>query len=288
MTSSVQARLALGALSVLTACSVAPEEPAGDSWAGPQGTWREVFRDDFDGPAGSAPAPATWNATVNGRPDNGEQEYYTDRASNLALDGAGNLLIQAHSEHYAYAAGLTSTQPYTSGRLDSRGHLQPTYGRIEARIQLPKGKGLWPAFWLLGQNIDRVGWPQCGEIDVFELHGSAPSSISGSLHGPGYSGNGALTHDYRLDSGTFADDFHVFALEWTAQGMRWLVDERVFHARTKQGLSELGKAWVFDQPVFIILNLAVGGFFDGSPDSSTAFPAEMRVDYVKVSELVPN
>ena len=278
----------LGAFPLLSACSVPPPESTGDDWAGPQGTWQQVFVDNFDGPAGSAPDAASWNETVDGSPDNGEQEYYTARASNLALDGTGNLVIQAQSEHYAYAAGLTSTQPYTSGRMDTKGLVQPTYGRIEARIKLPSGKGLWPAFWLLGQNIDQVHWPNCGEVDIFEMRGSAPSTISGSLHGPNYSGTAALSVDYTLDSGSFAGDFHVYALEWTADGMRWLVDEHVFHTRTKQGMADIGKTWVFDQPVFIILNLAVGGFFDGNPDSSTPFPSQMLVDYVKVSKLVPN
>jgi beta-glucanase (GH16 family) len=288
MTRSSRIFAALGALSLLAGCSVPPPASTGDDWAGPQGTWQEVFRDDFEGPAGSAPDSASWNETVNGKPDNGELEYYTNRPSNLALDGAGNLVIQAQSEHYAYATGLTSTQPYTSGRLNTQGHVQPQYGRIEARIKLPKGKGLWPAFWLLGQNIDQVGWPDCGEVDILEMRGSSPSSISGSMHGPNYSGTAALSVDYGLPSGSFADDFHVFALEWTADGMRWLVDEHVFHSRTKQGMADIGKTWVFDQPVFIILNLAVGGFFDGDPDSATVFPSQMLVDYVKVSKLVPN
>jgi len=269
-------------------CGQVPPDGTGNDWPALNGTWTEVFKEDFNGPASSAPSGATWNVNVNGRPDNQEKEYYTDRPTNVSLDGNGNLVITAQSEHYAYAAGVTSGQPYTSGRLDTRGHQQPQYGRIEARIKLPSGKGLWPAFWMLGQNIDTVHWPNCGEIDILEMAGSTPNTISGSAHGPGYSGNNAFTKKFTLGSGNFSDDYHVFAFEWTADAMRWLVDEQEFHVRTKAAVEAGGATWVFNQPMFIILNLAVGGFFDGDPDANTKFPAQMLVDYVKISTLTPN
>jgi beta-glucanase (GH16 family) len=220
-------------------------------------------------------------------PYNKELEYYTTRPDNLMLDGNGNLVITARSEFFVDLNGVKSTQPYTSGRLDTHGHVEPLYGRIEARIKVPAGKGLWPAFWLLGKNIDTVNWPACGEVDILEMRGSAPNVITGSLHGPGYSDTTPFHDNFTLPSGTFADDFHVFALEWTAEGMRWLVDEQPFSWRTPQGMSAAYQTWIFDQPVYIILNLAVGGIYDGDPNASTPMPAQMLVDYVKVSTLVP-
>lgn len=289
MNRSLKGFFVTGALALaFGACSQPPPESTGDEWAGPQGTWQQVFLDDFNGPAGSSPDAMSWTEEVNGKPDNAEEEYYTNRPSNVALDGNGNLVIQALSEHYAYATGLVSTQPYTSGRIDTQGHVETTYGRIEARIKLPAGKGMWPAFWLLGDNISTVGWPACGELDILEEAGSDPSTVNGSMHAPGYSGTGALTAAYTLESGTFADDYHVFALEWTADGMRWSVDGHIYHTRTKAGMASIGKTWIFDHPVYVILNLAVGGMYDGNPDSSTQFPSQMLVDYVKISKLIPN
>jgi len=280
--------LALVSAGIAVSCSTPPPNPQGDEWAGPQGTWQQMFFDDFNGPAGSSPNAASWNLEVNGRPANAEQEYYTSRPSNLALDGNGNLVIQALQEHYAYATGLMSNQPYTSGRLNTKSKVETTYGRIEARIKLPTGKGMWPAFWMLGTNYDSVGWPGCGEIDIMELAGSEPNKVNGSLHAPGYSGVGALTGSFQLDSGDFGDDFHIFAVEWAPDGIRWLVDEQPYEARTVAGIQSLGEKWIFNHPFDVILNLAVGGNYDGDPDSSTQFPAQMLVDYVKVSSFVPN
>ncbi len=280
--------LALISAGSAVSCSTPPPNPQGDVWAGPQGTFQQVFLDDFNGPAGSSPDATSWNLEVNGRPANDEQEYYTSRPDNVALDGNGNLVITALQEHYAYATGLTSTQPYTSGRLNTSGKVETTYGRIEARIKLPTGKGMWPAFWMLGDNYSTVGWPACGEIDIMELAGSDPNKVNGSLHAPGYSGVGALTGSYVLDSGTFGDDFHVFAVEWAPDGIRWLVDEVPYEAHTVAGVNSLDEKWIFDHPFNVILNLAVGGNYDGNPTSSTQFPAQMLVDYVKVSKFVPN
>jgi beta-glucanase (GH16 family) len=274
-------------LACLAGCSNPPPEAGPDFWAGPNGTWQAVYREDFNGPSGAAADASSWNENVTAAPFNKELEYYTNRPDNLMLDGVGNLVITARSEYFVDASGLTSTQPYTSGRLDTHNHVEPLYGRIEARIKLPAGKGLWPAFWLLGKNIDTVKWPDCGEIDILEMAGSAPSSITGSLHGPGYGDTTPFHGDFTLPSGTFADDFHVFALEWTADGMRWLVDEQPFAWRTPQGLANQYSTWIFDQPMYIILNLAVGGIYDGAPNASTPMPSQMLVDYVQVSKLVP-
>jgi beta-glucanase (GH16 family) len=265
-------------------CSLPPDPPKEDFWAGPVtgSTWKEVFRDDFEGASGTQPNPAYWNLEVVPAPYNGEEQYYTNRPENVALDGTGNLVITALREALPDGNG----QPYTSGRINTKGHFEPTYGRIEARVKIPAGKGLWPAFWMLGGDIDRVGWPACGEADIIEIGGSTPGRITGSLHGPVYNGTDALHQSYTKPSGGYDDDFHVYALEWTAQGMRWLIDEQPFAWRTPEGLREERYTWVFDKPMFVILNLAVGGIYDGAPNGSTPFPSRMLVDYVKVSTLV--
>jgi beta-glucanase (GH16 family) len=262
-------------LACVAGCSVVPKGN-NDDWV-PQGTWVEVWRDDFDGVLGAAPDPTNWRVVTIGNPPNGELEYYTDRRDNSFLDGDGHLVLRALSENYM-------GRLYTSAKLDSRGLQENTYGRFEARIQLPAGPGLWPAFWLLGSI---GGWPACGEIDIMENGGSKPTVIRGTLHGPQYFGGEGLTKQHLLTSGTFADGFHVFAVEWTHDGIRWLVDEESFEVHLRSEMEALGKTWVFDAPFHMILNLAVGGAFDGPPTSETPFPSDMSIDYVKVSRLDP-
>ena len=157
------------------------------------------------------------------------------------------------------------------------------YGRIEARIQIPRGQGLRPAFWMLGDNIAQVGWPDCGEIDIMENIGKEPRRVHGTVHGPGYSGVQGITGAYDLVGGAnaFADDFHVFAIEWDADSIRWYVDDVRYQTFTPRNLP--GR-WVYEHPFFIILNVAVGGYWPGSPDSTTVLPQTMRVDYVRVYE----
>jgi|SRR5215471_13470190 len=284
------ATASLAAASLFTgavACNDAPGGSTGDDgWTAPHGTWMETFRDDFDGAAGSAPDPATWNVMVSATNANNECESYTNSRDNSFLDGEGHLILQALRQPGTPIR--TSCPPgstFTSARLDTRGHLAPQYGRIEARIQLPAGAGLWPAFWMLGTGPGR--WPNIGEIDVMEERGSTPNTIVGSVHGPEYFGAGALSRVFALPAGTFAEDFHLFAFEWTADGMRWLVDDTAYHTRTRAGMESLGDTWVFDQPFYILLNLAVGGSFGGNPNSSTPFPAQMVIDYVRVLAQSP-
>ncbi len=266
-----------------------PPVSLGDDWAGPRGRWVEVWRDDFEGPSNSAPDASRWNVEVRPQGQNQEQDYDTDRRENSFLDGSGNLVIKAYRENFVDGSGRPSSQPYTSARLNTKGHFEQTYGRFEAKIRLPSGKGLWPAFWLLGSNIGDVGWPNCGEIDILEMAGSEPYRVDASLHGPGYAGTGALTRSFDLpNEEPFANAFHTFTFEWTSDGMRWLLDGEVFHVRTPGGLAEVERDWVFDHPFYLIINLAVGGLYDGSPDSSTVFPAEMAIDYISVSQLEPD
>lgn len=243
-------------------------------------SWKLVWQDEFDGAPGQAPNPGTWSADLGTDWGNQQLEYDTDRAENVSLDGEGHLVLTALRESYRGSA-------YTSARLLTQGKLELRYGRVEARIKLPAGQGLWPAFWLLGANFKEVGWPACGEIDIMELKGQDPLTVYGSLHGPGYSGEAALTRSYRLPGPAgFDEDFHVFAMEWDEGLVALEVDGEVYHVVSRSDLPA-GTRWVFDQPFFILLNLAVGGNFVGAPDASTSFPQRMVVDYVRVFEREP-
>ncbi len=243
--------------------------------------WKLVWHDEFDGAAGNKPDPAYWTYDLGaGGWGNDELQYYTDRAENASLDGKGSLVIKAIQFADPKASGLgCATCLYSSARLVTRGLNNFTYGMIEARMRLPSGQGLWPAFWLLGANIDQVGWPQSGEIDVMENKGSLPGVVRGSLHGPGYAGSSAFSQVYYLPRGKFPDDFHVFTVEWNAAEIRWYVDGQQYYSVAK---SDLSGRWVFDHPFYLILNLAVGGTFAGPPGRSTDFPQSLRVDYVRV------
>jgi beta-glucanase (GH16 family) len=265
-----------------TACNSPPEDvdptSGKDISSAEFGPWQVVWKDDFDGPAGTPPDARRWGYDIGGSGwGNRQLEFDTDSPENAQLDGSGALVITALKKRMANNA-------YTSARLTTKGKFEQTYGKFEARIKLPRGKGIWPAFWLLGNDIATVGWPACGEIDIMELRGSEPSEVHGSLHGPGYSGGDALSQSLQLaaDAGTFADDFHVFTLEWNEARLRWSVDGKAYHERTKQIVDANG-GWVFDHPMFVILNLAIGGTYDGDPDATTTFPQHMVVDYVSVS-----
>jgi len=279
--------LALAVCSLLySGCNAPPPMPE-DHWDGPKGTMRETFRDEFDGAMGSAPNPLYWRPLEKEMNWNDEMQHYTAERKNSYLDGAGHLVIEGHKESYLKPDGTFSSQPYTSARLETVGLVEQAYGRFEARVWLPKGTGLWPAFWILGNDYSTVDWPECGEIDILELAGSEDNKIHGTMHGPGYSGAAGLSRSFDLETGSFADGFHTFAIEWAPDGMRWLVDGQPYHSRTPDGMDYVGKRWVFDHPMYIILNLAIGGIYDGPPDESTVFPARMVIDYVSVSALDP-
>jgi beta-glucanase (GH16 family) len=238
--------------------------------------WNLVWWDEFDGPAGSAPDNTKWNVIVAGNNPNNELEYYTDRPQNVSLDGQGDLLLTARQESYMGAN-------YTSGRLDTANKFQQTYGLFEARAKLPTGQGFWPAFWVLGNNVNQIGWPACGEIDIMENVGRAPTQNYGALHGPGYSGGSDFVTVYNLPGG-YSSDFHVFDIQWEQNVIRWYVDGNLYETRTPADLaSRAGNLmWVYDHPFYVILNLAVGGDFPGSPNGSAPFPQSLTVDYVRV------
>jgi len=266
-------------------CST-PPEPTVETWVEPSNGWVEVWRDDFDGPANAAPDATHWNVEIRPSGQNEELDYDTDDRKNSFVDGDGHLVIRALKERYVDSSGVQSAQPFTSARLNTQSKVEQQYGRFEARIKLPAGgKGVWPAFWLLGNDVHDTGWPSCGEVDILEMRGSRPTIIDSSLHGPGYSGGNSYHHFYQLTNGSYGDAFHVFTFEWTPEGVRWLVDGNEFYSKSASSVARGGQRWVYDHPFFIILNLAIGGIFDGDPDASTSFPQEMQVDYVSVSKL---
>jgi beta-glucanase (GH16 family) len=243
------------------------------------GDWVLTWSDEFDGPDGSTPDPKKWTVeTGGGGWGNNELEYYTARRTNSRVE-KGNLVIDALQEKFTGPDGVT--RDYTSGRLKTEKLFTQKYGKFEARIRIPKGPGLWPAFWMLGDDIPTVGWPACGEIDIMENIGVEPGTVHGTIHGPGYSGEHPLGAPYALPSGNVADDFHAFAVEWEPKEIRFYVDGHLYETRTTADLPA-GTRWVFDHPFFLILNVAVGGGWPGNPDASTKFPQEMLVDYVRV------
>lgn len=237
-----------------------------------------VMAEEFD--VNGAPNPELWNYDIGDGSDQGipgwgnnELQYYTDRTENVIVED-GMLKITAISESFMGSS-------YTSARILTKGKYAKKYGRIEARMKLPWGQGYWPAFWLLGNNIDEVNWPNCGEIDIMEYRGQNPTIMLGSVHGPGYSGGESVGKMYDLQDDRFDTGFHVFGIEWGSDYINYYVDDVLYNQITPD---DVPGDWVFDQPFFIIMNLAVGGNFVGSPNADTVFPQTLYVDYVRVYE----
>lgn len=229
-------------------------------------TWEDEF--DVDG----APNSENWDYNIGGDGwGNNELQYYTDRTENVKVEN-GMLHITALQEDFEGSG-------YTSARMITKGKFEQTYGRYEARIKLPWGQGVWPAFWLLGADIDTNQWPNCGEIDIMENRGQEPTLINGSVHGPGYSGANAITKPYELVGDRFDTDFHIFGIEWGSDYVNFYVDDVLYNQITPEDVTG---EWVFDHDFYIILNLAVGGNYVGSPNENSVFPQTMMVDYVKV------
>ncbi|GAA4878256.1 ricin-type beta-trefoil lectin domain protein [Kitasatospora terrestris] len=238
-----------------------------------------TWNDDFDGPAGAAADPSKWTMETGGSGNgNHELQYYTPGAQNAALDGQGHLVITAKRSSGGLSCWYGTCQ-YTSARLNTAQTFSQAYGHFESRIKIPRGQGIWPAFWMLGNDLGSVGWPNSGEIDIMENIGREPGTVHGTIHGPGYSGAGGIGAPYSLPAGqSFADAFHTFAVDWSPTAIKWSVDGNVYQTRTPADLG--GNRWVFDHPFFVILNLAVGGDWPGSPDGSSTYPQTMVVDYV--------
>ncbi len=240
------------------------------------------WHDEFNRPNNSLPDPSKWTYDLGVASEgwgNHELEYYTNRPQNAQIEN-GNLVITARQENYTGSDAVT--RHYTSARLKTQNLFTQAYGRFEARIKIPAGRGIWPAFWLLGDNFPSAGWPKCGEIDIMENVGKDPGAIHGSLHGPIATAPASdLTAAFRLPPGkNFSDDFHVYTVEWEPAAVRFYSDFTLYATFTPQ--SPGGGPWVFDHPFFIILNVAVGGDWPGSPDATTKFPQAMLVDYVRV------
>lgn len=233
-----------------------------------------VMADEFN--IDGAPNSNIWSYEIgtgtNGWGNN-ELQYYTDRTENVTAQN-GVLIITAKQEQFEGSS-------YTSARLISKGKFEQTYGRYEARIRVPYGKGIWPAFWLLGDDSNGTKvWPQIGEIDIMEYIGSEPSRMFGTVHGPGYSGGESISKSYVLQNDRFDNGFHIFGIEWGPDYINYYVDDVLYNQITPD---DVPGEWVFNQgPFYIILNLAVGGALPGSPNAETVFPQTMLVDYVRV------
>jgi beta-glucanase (GH16 family) len=243
------------------------------------GPWTLAWSDEFNGPNDSAPDPAKWTFVTGGNGfGNKELEYYTSRPENAEIED-GNLVITARKEDYTGPDGVARN--YTSARMQTMGKFDQAYGRFEARIKIPYGQGIWPAFWLLGADMPTAHWPGAGEVDIMENIGREPGTVHGTIHGPGYSGAHGIGAPYALPSGRFTDDYHVYAIEWQPNEIRFYVDDHLYETRTPADLPQ-GTKWVYDHPFYILLNCAVGGNWPGNPDDSSTFPQKMLVDYVRV------
>ena len=233
-----------------------------------------VWQDEFE--SDGQPNLANWGYDI-GTGENGwgnnELQFYTERPDNVTVQN-GILIITAKEEDYNGSA-------YTSARLLTKGKFEQTHGRFEARIRVPYGKGLWPAFWLLGDDSNGSEiWPEIGEIDIMEYAGSEPTKVFGTVHGPGYSGAEGVTKAYELENDRFDAGFHVFGIEWAPDYINYYVDDVLYNQITPDDVTG---EWVFDNgPFYIILNVAVGGSLPGSPNAETVFPQTMLVDYIRV------
>jgi beta-glucanase (GH16 family) len=243
---------------------------------------RITFADEFEGKYAAPADQDKWTAEVGGKGwGNQELQYYTASTDNAFHDGKGNLVIKVIK--LQPPLGLECWYgpcQYTSARLITKGKFEQKYGRFEARIKVPRGQGMWPAFWMLGNDIDSVGWPACGEIDIMEYIGREPRTSYGTIHGPGHSGANGIGTPFKMKMDV-ADDFHTFATEWGENKIEFFVDGKRFRTLTPKDLPP-GAKWVYDHPFYMLLNFAVGGPWGGNPDATTTLPQEMLVDYVRV------
>ncbi len=251
---------------VVASCKVEPIQKL------PERNFELVWSDEFEGDSGTAPDATKWTydlGTGQNGWGNNELQTYTNNPRNVSLDGKGNLVITAIKN---------SNGSYTSARVKTQGLFTHQFGKVEARIKTPTGAGMWPAFWMLGNNITSVGWPQCGEIDIMEQKGKFSNTTYGSIHGPGYSGGQAITTPFILQNDRFDANFNTYAVEWNESKIDFFVNNYLYRRITP---SEVPGEWVFNQPFFIIMNIAVGGSFVGPPNENTPFPGSMTIDYVR-------
>jgi len=239
-----------------------------------------VWNDEFDG---AMIDPSNWTYDVGGWGwGNGEAQYYTDRPENAR--------VLSRSARAGSAAASSPGACPARARLKSQGLREFQYGYIEARAKVPSGAGLWPAFWMLGATFERdetnpidSNWPQAGEIDIMEYVGRAPNITYGTIHGTGYAGAGGLGKWNRQES-PVADDWHTYAVQWDADGIRWFFDGQMYGELGREAVGD--REWVFDQPFFLLLNLALGGAFPGPIGLDVQFPKQFLVDHVRVYQRV--
>lgn len=247
--------------------------------------WELTWSDEFNEPAGTPPNQANWryeltDISKDGQLGWGNQElqYYTDELTNAATDGFGNLVISVTEADGSLACYYGPCE-YTSARLITKQKAEFAYGRIEARIKLPDGSGIWPSFWSLGTDRDLVGWPQTGEIDFMEFVGRLPNEIFGGIHGPGYSGGQAFSGIFNFEEPAF-NNHHTFTIEWEPDSIKWFVDGFLYHMATPNDVAP--NEWVFNDPVYLLLNIAMGGNFGGGVDPNFEAPQSMSIDYIRV------
>ena len=248
-----------------------------------------AWSDEFNDAAGSPPDANAWgyeigDGTMNSIPGwgNSEEQFYSDSPDNVAMDGNGNLRLRLEALDPATTDKVCWYGPckYTSARLLTKNRTEFRYGRIEARVLVPSGEsGLWPAFWSLGTDIDQVGWPQTGEIDIMEYVSRLPNEIFGTIHGPGYSGGSAFGNAYNFGS-PVAASYHTYAVEWAPNEIHWSVDGINYHNAIPANVAP--NEWVFNHPFYLLLNMAIGGNFGGAISPNLTFPQDMLVDYVRV------
>jgi len=257
--------LLLIAAMLLPACAPQPAPAAEWDLEG----WTLVWQDEFDGPEIDR---TKWTFDIGGHGwGNNEWQTYTERPENARIED-GMLVIEAREEQFV-------NRNYTSARMKTQGLHAWQYGRIEARMKLPYGQGIWPAFWMLGTSIQQRPWPGSGEIDIMEYIGRDPNRIHGTVHGPGYSGGGGIGNHINMPAGSVNENFHVYAIEWEENEIRWYVDDEQYFSLTSDAVRG---EWVFNQPFFILINLAIGGAWPGYPNETTVFPQFLLVDYVRV------
>ncbi len=239
--------------------------------------WKLVWSDEFNGTKLDF---TKWAVEENGHGGgNNELQYYVDRPQNVRVEN-GNLVIEARREAFNQAG---VRKDFTSGRIRTKHRADWTYCRVEVRAKLPAGRGIWPAVWMLPSEEKYGGWASSGEIDIIEMVGHEPNKLHATLHfGGRWPKNQQATKTHTLPRGNFADDFHIFAMEWERDEFRWYLDGKEY-AQQREWRSESGAFPApFDQPFFLIINLAVGGQWPGPPDAKTEFPQRLLVDYVRV------
>lgn len=248
-----------------------------------EGDWSLVWSDEFDGDTLDL---NKWEALCDASGGgNNELQFYTQREKNVRIED-GVLIIEAHKEDYTGVdprSNQEKTRNYTSARIRTKGKGDWLYGRIEARAKMPKGQGYWPAIWMMPTDNAYGGWAASGEIDIMEYLGHEPNQVHGTLHyGASWPNNKHSGKAIALESGNFADEFHVFALEWEKGVMRWYVDGVLYQTQTEWSTDKAPFPAPFDKRFHLIVNLAVGGNWPGAPDDETVFPQSLKVDYIRV------